>query len=551
MENLRENSQRILKLVSGRKYKVASEEISPVIDSIKGNSDEETEILFSLLAARAQCALLLDKNDIVVEDCNRIIKSYHEIRKEPLENDPLQIYFALAHFRLGQVFESKENLVAALGEYSITKKNGTNKEIEQGIKMFMSHIGMPNLSTTDNDIKPYRDLVDLVFDQDEFLIQLLKLKMFLRQNQITDQGAEKLTARNIGKIIIPLMKLFVHNTKVIEALSDFGIQLFIDGVFDFTLMHTLVPSLKDVSSQNLGKIVKYLKLADEESFKKAAEKGLLDILLDHFEKSEFEGPERDALLLSISICNITPAAMRRIATNKKYVDTLFNMKNNVSILAFSRICFMSDCTLYLEDPKNVQFVLDLIDEKMEPFVLSAACVILCRTMAKYDEKANRSFDYSLRSDVSPEEIEFATKVENKLAPVIQKNAKVTEIVANGFLALTFAVRGNKQNCIDKKLHNLASFMLVLHLEQQHICLNCLSFLIYLFENGFSNEIKAIPNIMQNTEKVLDKLGQYNIIMQQSVALLCGLGHPNRMSLMQNAMKRIPDSNVLPRFTKYI
>lgn len=547
MEKLREEAENVLKLVSQRRYKVAFGSISPIIDSIQGNSEEETELLFSLLAARAQCAVMLDKSDIAIEDANRIIKSYNELRKTPIENDPLKIHFANAHFRLGQVFESKENIAAALGEYSIAKKNASVKEIDQGFRMFLQHVGVPSFSTTDDDVKPYRELVELSYDQDEFLVQCLKLKLFLKQNQITEQGAKKLNSRGVGRIIFPLMRLFIYNTKIVEALSDLGIQFFADGVYDFSNLNRFVPSLKDISPQLLSKILKFIKAADDESMKKATEAGIYDILekaLDY----NYEGAELEDLLYSISSCNITQELTCKIGSNMKYIDALLKIKNNCSLVSLSKVAFVPAYTKYLEGPKNCEWILDYINDKTEVPFLSAASIILSRSMVVWSAEQKKGLDYKDRTDVSEEEKNYACRVVEKLHDIAKKYTKNPEIISNFFLTFGFAVRGVPQFCVDKKVHITASLMLAVHSKEPHVAMNCLSFFIFLLEAGFKVQINLIPNVQNNVLAALKNLNKISGVVQNGTALLIGLGHPDRHKLYQQAIKSCPDSAILKRYS---
>jgi hypothetical protein len=456
----------------------------------------------------------------------------------------------MTHLKQAKEFEKQEKYADALAEYTLAKKEGEEpKEFEKSFEHFLKSCGVPLFFGSDNDLKPYTELVQSVTDEEAVLSKIQQIKNNIIENKITEALSAKLQSRGVFDIIISFFKLFQKKEKIINELSELGQILYTYDTDDWTNVHTLMGTLKEATPYVFGKICNVLKLSTENGFRKCIKNGLIDILIQAADYG-LKGAEAESYQLICGFVCLTPEETLKIGQSK-IINYLYSELQIASMMTIARLTFVPKATLFLEDIKNSEFVLEFLnDPELSVQGITAACICLGRSMVKYDPKLNCTLPYDKRTDVSEEEKQHATRIIEKLTEIVAKNTKSEEICANAFMALSFAVRAAPEIAIKNNLHRTASIITALHKKDPHCALNCTSFLLILCENKFANEIKEIPALGSNLNGLISFHSAIPNVVEVATCVLLAINDPNAQNVAQASLMLVPNSKLIKKYQEH-
>ena len=553
MDNFPKKIQEALKKTQQKKYEAAINEFTAIINEIHGDSEDETKFKFQSLLGRATCNLNLLNHEQLIADTNAIISQYEN---KKFENQEIAELVAFAHLRLGQHYEATDKFANALTEYSYSKKFlSNNKEFDQIFKDFLKHVGIPQFAGIDKELKLFSDLIDKVTEPQQVLEQLLLIKKEIQENPITEAISSRLQSRNVYNIILAYFKLFSvnpiisPNDQIISELSDLGQILYSYDVDDWSIVHTLVLTLREASPFVFGKMCNVLKLSTEQGFRKCIDYGLLNALIQGADY-KLTGAEAESYQLLCGFACVTPEATLEIGRSK-IIDYMYSEPQIATIMSIARITFLPEATMFLEDPTKTDFVFELLKfDDLPVQAITAACIIFGRSMIKYNEETKESISYDKRTDLTDADKQHATKILEALEPIISKNTKSEEICANAFMAVAYAARGAPEIALKLNLHRTASVIIALHKMDPHCALNCSSFLLNLIECGHIDELKVIQALPQNVRAITSFHSAIPNIVEIGTCILLALKDNGAEELATAALKLIPDSEMIKKYLEF-
>ena len=548
MEALKKKLQNGLKKTNQKNYEAALDEFSSIINEIKGNSEEETEILYNSLQARSACYLFLGKQSEAISDAKRVISAYEDKKTDKKE---ILDFVSLAHMRLAQVFQAQEDDINALKEFSVAQKRlKENKEFDQNFKFFLQIEGIPLFAGIDKELKLFSDLVDKVTDSTQVLNQLLFIKKEIEENPITESVSARLQSRNVYNIILAYFKLFSDNELIVTELSDLGQVLYSYDTEDWSIVHTLMPTLRKASPFVFGKICNVLKLSTEKGFQRCIDNGLLDILINAADY-HLKGAEAESYQLLCGLVCISPEATIKIGQSK-IIDYMYSEIMIATMMSIARMTFLPEATVFLEDPSKTEFVFELLkDEELPLQAISAACMLFGRSMLRFNKETKESISYDKMPNLSDSDKNHATKVMEALQPIIAKNTKNVEICANTFMVVAYASRAVPEVAIQLKLHITASLILAIYKEDPQCALNCCDFLLNLVESGHVEDLKTIQALPKNLKIIIATFSDLTEIVEIALCILIALTDNGVEELSKSAAIRGSErvQNYLKKYKK--
>jgi hypothetical protein len=453
----------------------------------------------------------------------------------------------MSHLKQAKEFVSQEKYTEALVEYSIAKKEGEEpKEFAKSFEQFLKSCGVPIFFGSDSDLNIYTELVQSITDQDSVLAKLEQIISYINENKITEALSAKLQSRGVFDIIISFFKLFQNNEKIINALSELGQILYQYDTDDWTNVHTLMKTLKEATPYAFGKMCNVLKFSTEGGFRKCIKNGLIDILIQAADYN-LKGAEAESYQLICGFACLTPDETLKVGQSK-IIDYIYSELQVASMMTIARLTFLPQATLFIEDVKNTEFVLNFLDdEELSIQAITAACIVLGRSMVKYYPDLKCALPYDKRTDVTEEEKQHATRVLEKMTTVIAKHPKSEEVCANAFMAVSFAARLVPEVAVNNKLHRSASIITALHKKDPHCALNCTSFLVVLCEKGFANEIKDIPALGANLNALTSFHSAIPKVVEVATCVLLAINDPNAKNVAQASLLLIPESKLIKKY----
>jgi hypothetical protein len=453
----------------------------------------------------------------------------------------------MAHLKHAKELEAQEKYAEALAEYTLAKNNEEeSKDFAKSFERFLKSCGVPLFLGSDDDLKLYNELIQSVTDQDAVLAKLVQIKEYITENKITEALSAKLQSRGVFNIVISFFKLFHNNEKIVNELSELGQILYQYDVDDWANIHTLMKTLKEATPYVFGKMCNILKLSTESGFKKCINNGLIDILIQAADYG-LKGAEAESYQLICGFACLTPKETLMIGQSK-IIDYMYSELQIASLMTIARLTFIPQATLFLEDVKKSEFVLNFLDDAELPVhAITASCIVLGRSMTKYNQEANKTIPYDKRTDVTEEEKQFATSALDKLTKVIAKHIKSEEVCANAFMVVSFAARAVPEVAIKNNLHRTASIITALHKKDPHCALNCTSFLFLLCERGYIAEIKGIPSLGSNINELISSHTTFPKVVEISSCILLAIDDPNAKRIAQASLLRIPNSELIKKY----
>jgi len=535
------------KKLKNRQYQQAISDCDIWINKLSAENRDEVIYLCKFKNKRAFAYYFLDNNQLCIEEGLEVLN----ILKDTIYLcDPDgQLVLSETHHLLGQAYEIDKQPMKAMGEYKLSISLKPTKENENSMKGLFLNLGIPILPKNDPQFSVFLQISNSIDDE----TQLIKCIQSLNENipsLITPPLAEKYNSKGCGKLITSILKLHHENIQISTLAMECMRNLHLHGVTD---IWANITSLLNVFREFLGNqdlLIKFLDLiqyANENSYEKMVEIGFLPIIIESYEllkNTEYIELVFRILYLSCS----TPASIQSI-TNTDVVESIFVSKSVSSMFLLSRISLIPMHCKKVEEIGAIDWVYDMMANNYDkPMIFTSGSFIILRSLVKLSPDGSTTQLIGKDNAPNEKEITLVSLAFERIAPILAANPKNVEIVTNSFMIFSVAVKILPNKAVEHRLLRLSSIVLMLHMKDQSLINNVISFLYEAADNGLGNDIKTIPQIMQNVLIALNNYKQNSSIIERVVALSIITEHPNRREIVQSASSIISGSKILAKYT---
>lgn len=531
-----------------KRYDEAIKEFNKVIEGLpEPKTDEEAVLKGVCYANLSSCYLYKEKYEEANKQANLIVDLYNSMRPEEVQKnytpekmreDTLIPILSIAYLRRGQILESQDQFLEALQEYSISTTFVPDGEAQPAIKSLYTRIGIPIIDQTDKDLQPFAVILLHLLVDVNLINALNRLIEFLQSDNIPTEIIEKIIDTQCSNILYGVMQLYDNEIIVIQCLFSLSLLVVkrVSTVWAGYLVLRMIMLKWSKSEKVIGESIKLLRLAPLDLFSILAHNDFISILMESFKLSLTED-EVESNFLILYHMTITPPLLAQVVA-EGMLDVIIEKKTIGALMVLGKISLMKDVVMRAEEEGVIEWVFEMISKHQDNPEIIASCSIYISRVILYQKQPDEVKDK-----------ERAVRICDLLVPPLMKHTKNIDVVSSVFAALALSASYVPEKITELRIIRAASAILSLHLSNQAICKNIVSFLFTCASIGLVNEINDTRAALPTAMKALSTFAEDQTIVERGVALAFLCNHSKKETLLQSALTQFSESEFLKEFIK--
>ena len=549
MEELIEKKEKANEEMTAGNYDEAISLYNEIISREVKNEDDAIISCLCLLN-RSICKVHKEDLDGALEDAQMVEKTMKSVKPEisidTLTNeDKFTAILALAEFRIGQIYESKEEALLAMQHYTYSIKLSPKIGGQQGLLRIYGELDLPALDPEDKDLMIFSDLIRALPFENKVLLALTNILTFFEKEKIEDDILDKFADEGVYLLIYACMQLYIDEPVIVTTTIIILRKLAEIGILD---VFTGLPVIKNALEHHhdnpevLGTAIRFISLSIIPVSKQEHIPGeeIVGSGIKSEEDEDFVPEIAHALEIDISseeaetafllLFNMVHKEEIQRLSDFHIINSIFKWKTNTSILLLSKLA-TNEVTCKEAIQKGAhQIAMNILKNVNDDILLPSALLILSYVFL-YDEELKKK---------------MSGECCDALVPILTKSAKNPQISSNGFNLMTQILEYVVEKVKEKRVIRIASLVFVVNKKEISVVRSIVNFLFSCVQNDLVDDIIEITTFVPS---ILDALPSYvsnKEIMEKTIFLAMITGHPKAPALVAFGIEKFPDSTLLAK-----
>lgn len=532
MEELIEQKEKANEKMTAGEYDEAISLYNDII-CLDPHNDDEAIISCLCLLNRSICKIHKEDLDGALGDAQLVIEVTKKVRpdfsfEKMTEEDKLTSIVALAEYREGQVYESKQEALLALQHYSNSVKICPKAGAQECILRLYGELDLPAIDPEDENLKLFSELIVSLPKEEKVIESLNSILSYFESDSVNDETLDEFADDGVYMLLYAVIQLYINDPVIVTAsiviLRKFA-EVGILDVFDGTPVIRNVLDHHADNSDVCGAVIRFISMSikptteDEDDFLHP----LLHALTIGIAKEEAD-------LVFLMIFNLTRSDALNELKNAGIVDLIFKWKTNSAILLLSKVT--SDAEMCKESIKKgaAQIGLNLLKNVTDDILLSSGLILLSHVVMCDNEVAQK----------------IANDVVEKCSSVVTKNSKNASIASKGISLFTQVLPLAVQKVKELRIVKLVSLIFVVNRKDTSVVKSTIFFLFTAVQNDLIDEIVEIPTLVPSILDSLPAFASNKEVMERAIFLAMVTGHPKGPALVGFGLEKFPDSVIINR-----
>ena len=548
-----------------QKFSSAVNDFSYVINKLKVTGTDEAQLKMVCYINRSCCNLMLNKPNEALDDADEAINVYSTIRNvfdpktidpKKLEDDKLAIPLSLAFVRRGQVHEANAHFAEAIADYQIADKFNPDADGQKVLESLYKKLSIPLINTNDKKLGTFVDIYQNITDQDKVTELLGDVFQSILDGNITQADIEYYGSKNIHRLIFGLMQIFIHVEIIVVICISLNRIFSENNVKDtfngFPVIRTVMTEWRE-NPNIVGDCLRFLSMAPQQIYQSLVDGQMIPTIINSV-NIDLQEEEYDAAFIMLF----------RLATKKEQfieigqsnvIEVINKSKTLGGLILLSKLVQVPELARVAKEEGALDWVLQRLDENKENLsVVSAASIFIAQAFLHGDE--NNSKVQEVPSDEEIQKMEKkkkeqASKAVDILYPVAKNNSKDPVVVSNCFAGIAACVEFATDRIKHHRTIQAASAMLKLHIENESVVMNIVSFFFACTQHGLKQDIKDISAVLPTTMTALQKHPTSQLLAERAVAIAVECESPMMEDLLALGLKQFPDSKILRKYVNVL
>ena len=549
MEDLIERKEKANDEMTKGNYDEAIKLFDEIIN-LKVTNEDEAIICCLCLLNRSICKIQKEDLDGALADAEMVKKTMQIIRPDVsidtlTSEDKFTAILALAEFRIGQIYESKEEALLAMQHYTYSIKLSPKAGGQQALLRVYGELNLPAIDPEDEDLLIFSDLIRSLPFENKVLMALSNIMNYFDKDKIEDDILDKFADEGIYLIIYACMQLYIDEPVIVSTTIVILRKLAETGILD---VFNGLPVIKNALEHNkensdvMGAAISFISLSVTPISKQEHEPGeeIIGSGIQSNDNEDFTPDIAHALQLDLTpdeaesafIYLFNTVHRQDVIKLKEYniIDSIFKYKCNASILLLSKITTdPTMCKEAIEKGANV-IAMNILKNVNDDILLPSGMLILSYIFL-YDEETKKK---------------MASECFDLLVPVLTKNAKNAQISSNAINLMSQILEYNVEKAKEKRVVRISSLIFAINKNDPNIVRSIINFLFICVQNDLVNEITDIPTYFQTIIEVIPKYASNKEIMEKAIFLGMVTGHPKGPALLSFGLEKFPDSALIAK-----
>lgn len=618
MESLNSIKAQGVKKIQSKKYNDAIVDFSNVISQLpEPANEEEVSLKCTCLINRATCNLMLvqsynrnkGKDELMsliqntIDDSNKSIETLNKLRGtgenenyflslvsekniEKLKSDSLTHLFALSNLRLGESYDSLNEIRKAFQYYSIAynaeqfdDKNpnyNNNQEARKAIRDFLQRIyNVPDIKPNGNndDIKGFAEMRNGITDKSAMGKPLTTFLSRVYANAINTQTMKKLETLKYFNLIYAILHLYIDDQMI--AIQAIAVTRFICNKH-YRSFYDHLFILKDIMESKIddpaiiSECIKILALAPRDDHQSLVKLGFIQLAIKCFDLGDkIKDSDYDLVFCFLFAISQAPSMIHYLIeesqsntekanadnTNEdqeedlRIVHLILEKRTIYGVMLLSKICTVKPVTLLADKLGATEWILSLLkgilDVDIKDFVeqkkdlIYGAQIFLSRLLLVRTNEQNQA------AEKDKHEISNTIDI---LVPILKKGSKNPEVVSICFAYLAQATQYAPEKIKELHVVTLASLLLSIHTKFTPATQNIISFLYETADHAhLIDEIKGCKAALPTVFKAVHDHPRSQVIVERAVALAYLCDHESKDNLLKAALEQFPKDEFIEKF----
>ncbi|KAK8883014.1 hypothetical protein M9Y10_045662 [Tritrichomonas musculus] len=618
MESLNSIKAQGVKKIQSKKYNDAIVDFSNVISQLpEPANEEEVSLKCTCLINRATCNLMLvqsynrnkGKDELMsliqntIDDSNKSIETLNKLRGtgenenyflslvsekniEKLKSDSLTHLFALSNLRLGESYDSLNEIRKAFQYYSIAynaeqfdDKNpnyNNNQEARKAIRDFLQRIyNVPDIKPNGNndDIKGFAEMRNGITDKSAMGKPLTTFLSRVYANAINTQTMKKLETLKYFNLIYAILHLYIDDQMI--AIQAIAVTRFICNKH-YRSFYDHLFILKDIMESKIddpaiiSECIKILALAPRDDHQSLVKLGFIQLAIKCFDLGDkIKDSDYDLVFCFLFAISQAPSMIHylieesQLNTEKANADNtnedqeedlrivhlILEKRTIYGVMLLSKICTVKPVTLLADKLGATEWILSLLkgilDVDIKDFVeqkkdlIYGAQIFLSRLLLVRTNEQNQA------AEKDKHEISNTIDI---LVPILKKGSKNPEVVSICFAYLAQATQYAPEKIKELHVVTLASLLLSMHTKFTPATQNIISFLYETADHAhLIDEIKGCKAALPTVFKAVHDHPRSQVIVERAVALAYLCDHESKDNLLKAALEQFPKDEFIEKF----
>ena len=548
-----------------QKFASAVSDFSYVINKLKVMGTDEAQLKMICYINRSSCNLMLNKPEEAISDANEAMVVYNTIRDQldlkkidakKLKDDKLTIPISLAFVRRGQVYEAQGNFVEALMDYQTANKIVPESDGEKVIASLYKKLSIPVLKPADSEIGNIYQAYQNITNSEQVTQFVGTELMRLDQFQATQKDIEFLNNKNFARLVFGIMQIYMHDemitlmcVAIINILADIGVKDVFNG---FPVIRTAMNEWRQ-SVDIIGGCLKFLSYCPASLNQHLIDGQMVPTIINSI-NIELKEEEFDYAFILLYRLATKKEQLVQIGTSN-VIEIINKTKTVGGLVLLSKLSQVPELARAATEEGAIDWVITKLEQNKENVqVVSAASILISQSFLHGEETDGKVSEVLSEEDQKKKDdklTKYAIKIIDILFPLVKKNSKDVTLASNVYAAFAALVPYGNEAIVKHHVIQAASATLHLHIENESVVMNIVSFFFACTQNGLKKEIKDVSAVLPTTMSALQKHPSMQLLAERAVAIAVECDSPLMETLVSLGLKQFPESAILRKYVNVI
>ena len=547
------------------KFDAAVTEFSKVINNLKVTGTDEAQLKMVCFINRSCCNLMLNRPNEAMYDAEEAMNVYNSVREkidpakidsQKLAEDKLTMPISLAFVRRGQVHEAQANFLAAINDYQTADKINPDADGRKVLESLYKKLSLPEVDVNDKKLGLFADVFRNITDSEKVTNLLGEILQTFLDAKVTPEDISYYSKKNMHRLVFAVMQIYM-NVEIIVIICISINRIFsesdVKDVFNgFPVIRTAMNEWRD-NAGIVGDSLRFLALCPQQLYQSLVDGQMIPTIINSV-SIELQEEEYDAAFIMLF----------RLATKKEQfieigesnvIEIINKTKTLGGLILLSKLVQVPELARAAKEEGALDWVLERLEQNTSNVsVISAASIFIAQAFLHGDESNSKVQEIPSEAEEKQnieKKKQQAAKAVDILFPIAKNSSKDAVVVSNCFAAIAACVEFAHDRIVHHHIITAASVMLKMHIEDESVVMNIVSFFFACTQHGLKQEVKDATSAFPTTMQALQKHPTNQLLAERAVAIAVECESNVMEDLLALGLKQFPESKILRKYVSVL